>query len=61
MAGPEKIRKRNGAIVDFDRMKIQTAVKKAAFETTGSEKPYSELVTAESEYSGGCAAGECVF
>lgn len=37
MAGLQKIKKRNNAIVIFDSVKIQAAVQKAAYETTGDD------------------------
>lgn len=37
MTEPKKIRKRDGSIIKFDAKKIQTAIKKAALETTGNE------------------------
>ncbi|HBG27179.1 MAG: ribonucleoside-diphosphate reductase, adenosylcobalamin-dependent [Planctomycetes bacterium GWF2_41_51] len=38
MAEPEKIRKRNGSIINFDSSKIKAAIAGAAFDTVGSDK-----------------------
>jgi len=35
---PEKVRKRNGSVVGFDRAKIANAIRKAAMEVTGDEE-----------------------